>query len=110
MCGYDPLSMNSIIEQHRPALAEACRSFGVERLEVFGSVARGDYDAGRSDVDFIVRFRSPEAPGYADRYLGLAERLEQMLGRPVDLITERSLRNPFLVQAISQDRTTVYAA
>lgn len=101
--------MNDIIEQHRPELSEACRNFGVERLEVFGSAARSDYDPRRSDVDFIVRFRSPGAPGYADRYLGLAERLEQMLGRPVDLITERSLRNPLFVQAITQDRTTVYA-
>lgn len=102
--------MNAIIERCRPELVEACRSFGVERLEVFGSAARADYDPLRSDVDFIVRFRSPGLPGYADRYLGLAERLEQLLGRPVDLITERSLRNPIFVQVITPDRTLVYAA
>ena len=102
--------MNTILEKHRPQLAEACRNFGVERLEVFGSAARGDDDPRKSDVDFIVRFRAPDQAGYADRYLGLAERLEQLLGRPVDLLTERSLRNPFFVRAIRPDRDTVYDA
>ena len=102
--------MNSIIEQRQPELKEACQAFGVERLEVFGSAARADYDPQRSDVDFIVRFRTPDRAGYADRYLGLAERLEQLLGRPVDLVTERSLRNPLFVRAIMHDRITVYDA
>lgn len=102
--------MNVILEQRRPELIEACVDFGVERLEVFGSAARADFNPLRSDLDFIVRFRNPGAPGYADRYLGLAERLEHVLGRPVDLITERSLRNPIFVQTITTERTLVYAA
>ena len=102
--------MNSVIHRHRQELTEACRQFGVERLEVFGSAARMDFDFRKSDVDFIVRFQAPGGSGYADRYLGLAERLEQVLGTPVDLLTERSLRNPFFVSAIAPDRTIVYAA
>ncbi len=100
--------MSALLEKHRKELAETCESFGVERLEVFGSEARGDFEPARSDVDFIVRFREPGRPGYADRYLGLAERLEQVLGRPVELLTERSLRNPFFIRQIGRDRRTVY--
>lgn len=43
-----PLPMDSI--------AEICRRFGVERLEVFGSVLRDDFRPD-SDVDFLVTFR-----------------------------------------------------
>ena len=102
--------MNTVIENHRSQLAEVCRRFGVERLDVFGSASRDDFDPQRSDVDFIVRFREPERPGYADRYLGLAEGLEHVLGRSVDLLTERSLRNPLFVRQIGADRVLVYGA
>jgi len=102
--------MNSILDSHRKELADACRRFDVEILEIFGSVARTDFDFEKSDVDFIVRFRNPGSLGYADRYLGLAEELERILGRPVDLLTERSLRNPLFIEQIISDRTVVYAA
>ena len=102
--------MNAVIQDHRHDLAEACQRFGVERLEVFGSAVRDDFDAGKSDVDFIVRFREPGGPGYADRYLGLAEALEHILGLPVDLLTERSLRNPLFIREITPDRAVIYAA
>jgi predicted nucleotidyltransferase len=39
-----------------------------------------------------------------------AESLEGLLGRPVDLLTERSLTNPILIASIARDRKTLYAA
>jgi hypothetical protein len=101
--------MNPILESRRQEVAAACQRFAVERLEAFGSAARGDFDPKKSDVDFIVRFQAPEAPGVADRYYDLAETLEHILGRRVDLVTERSLRNPVFRQNIAADRVTVYA-
>ena len=102
--------VNSVLEQNQEKLAQACREFGVERLELFGSAARNDFDPRCSDFDFIVRFRDPDTAGYADRYLAFAETLEQILGRRVDLITERSLRNPLLLREIQNDRIALYAA
>lgn len=102
--------MNALLETHRTKLAEVCQQFGVERLEVFGSAARDDFQPNASDFDFIVRFRAPDRPGYADRYLGFAEALERLLGRRVDLLTERSLRNPVFIASIAADRQPVYAA
>ena len=48
--------MNPVLDQHRHSLAAQCQRFGVQRLEVFGSAARGDFDAAKSDFDFIVSF------------------------------------------------------
>jgi predicted nucleotidyltransferase len=91
-------------------LADLCRACGVERLELFGS-ARGDaWEPGGSDVDLLVRFRTPRRPGIADDYLRLAEGLETLLGCNVDLLTEESVRNPFFRQRVEETREPVYAA
>jgi predicted nucleotidyltransferase len=91
-------------------VAEICREHGVERLDIFGSAVRSDFDPSSSDLDFIVRFAPPHDRGYADRYMGFAEALEALFGRPVDLLTERSLRNPIFKQNIAADRRTLYGA
>ena len=62
--------------------------FGVRRLALFGSAARDELTAG-SDVDLLVEF---EGPATYDRYFGLKDHLEALLGRTVDLVTERGLK------------------
>ena len=101
--------MHALLEKRKLEVAQVCRAHGVEQLEVFGSVARGQIRES-SDLDFVVRFSLPHGPGYAERYLSLAEALEKLLDRPVDLLTERALRNHILIQSIAPDRQTVYAA
>lgn len=103
-------TMISLLQTRLDEIADICRQHGVERLEVFGSATRPDFDPSCSDLDFIVKFAPPHDRGYADRYLGLAEQLERFLGRPVDLLTERSLRNPIFKQTIAAERQTIYAA
>jgi uncharacterized protein len=103
-------SLQPVLALHQAELAELCRRFEVERLDVFGSAARGEFVPGRSDIDLLVRFARPGTPGYADRYLSFAESLEAALGCKVDLLTERSLRNPVFIRQVERDRVTVYAA
>jgi uncharacterized protein len=97
-----------LIQQKRGAVAEACRQFGVGRLEVFGSAVRGDFDEQKSDLDFIAKFLRPLHPGVADRFLGLGEALENIFARPVDLLTESMIRNPVLRDEVNRDRTPIY--
>ncbi len=101
--------MISLIEQSKPALAALCRRFRVNRLFVFGSGASGRFDLSTSDLDFVVELadRQP-TKSYADRYLGLAEALERLFGRRVDLLTEQSLRNPYLRSEVRATRELVY--
>jgi uncharacterized protein len=98
----------ALIEQQKASIKEACRQFGVGRLEVFGSAARGDFDAQKSDLDFIANFLPPLHPGVADRFLGLADALEKIFARPVDLLTERMIRNPILREEVDRDRIPIY--
>lgn len=100
--------MHALLKRHRDAIRDACRTFRVDRLAAFGSVVRPDFEPQRSDVDLVVRFHGTDQPGYADRYLGLAETLERVLGRPIDLLTERSLRNPILRREIERESVLLY--
>jgi predicted nucleotidyltransferase len=87
--------MAAVVAQRRTAFAELCRQYRVERLYVFGSAVSDRFDTRRSDLDLLVRICDHAPTGeYAARYLGLAEALEQFFGRPVDLVTEESIRNP----------------
>ena len=100
--------MIALIEQHRAALADLCRQFGVERLELFGSAAKGTFRPDASDVDFLVTFADPRPGTYADRYLGLLLALEKLLQREIDLVTERSIRNPYFRKTVNATRQLIY--
>ena len=98
--------MSPFIDQHRNALAELCRQYGVTRLRLFGSAATEQFDPAASDLDFVVCF-ADRPPGYADRYLDFAEALEQLFGREVDLVTERSVQHPHFRRAVESAQQLV---
>ncbi len=102
-------SMIPLLEQHREQIAALCRKYGVRKLELFGSAARGDFEPARSDIDFFFEFDSDETK-LADRYFGFMEDLEQLLGRSVDLVSSRDVHNPYFLQVANQHRVTLYAA
>ena len=99
--------MIALIETHRSRLESVCREFGVEHLDVFGSAVSGEFREATSDLDFVADFGGARR-GIADRYLGFAEALESIFGRPVDVLTERSIRNPIFRRSVDRARTRVY--
>ncbi len=81
-----------LLQAHKAALA---KQFGVVRLALFGSTAR-DAAGPDSDIDILVEF---DGPATSARYFGVQFYLEDLLGRPVDLVTEKALRpelRPFI--------------
>ena len=102
--------MIALIDQHRPAVAELCRRFGVQSLDVFGSAARAeDFNPASSDVDFLVEFAADATVGLHN-FFGTKAALEQLLGRSVDLIEPGAVRNPYVLASINRNREAVYAA
>jgi hypothetical protein len=75
----------SALAEHKARMAER---FGVARLALFGSAARNDLGAS-SDVDVLVEFAGPAT---FRQYMDLKFYLEELLGRQVDLVTEKALR------------------
>lgn len=98
------------LAEYRPGIEALCRRHGVSRLDVFGSATTEDFDPQRSDADFLVDFFSAEPAGAADRYFGLREGLAAMLGRPVDVIVRRAVRNPYFLASAEGSSVNLYAA
>lgn len=92
------------------AIAELCRRYGVRQLALFGSAASDDFDPSRSDLDFVVDLGDLPPAEYADAYFGLREDLEALVGRPVDLLTAPSVRNPYLRHEVERTALELYAA
>ncbi len=102
--------MHAVLTTNQQAIEDACRRFGVEHLEAFGSVTGADFDPDRSDVDFLVVFAPTSAVEHADRYFGLLESLEQLTGRHVDLVELDAIRNPYFLRGVEATRTVVFTA
>jgi len=90
------------------AVAELCRRFHVRTLDVFGSAVTGRFDPARSDIDFLVEFEEPRGDGYAKRWLGLEQGLAALFNRPVDVLGESSLKNPFLRRSIEATKRRLF--
>ncbi|SRR6266478_8673971 len=102
--------MIDIIEQHRLELVALCRKHHVKTLEIFGSAADGTFDLAKSDLDFLLEFLPSAAARPFHGYFDLKQDLEKLLGRKVDLVMPRAIRNPYLLKAVNQQRTVLYAA
>ena len=96
-----------IVAKHLDEIRELCDRYGVRRLDLFGSATTDRFDPATSDLDFLVDF-ADRSPGYADRYMAVAEGLEAILGRCVDLVTERSVVSPDFRTTVERQRRNVY--
>lgn len=88
-----------LLAKHKAVLAER---FGVTRLALFGSFAR-DTARADSDIDLLVDF---DGVATSQRYFGVQFYLEDLLGRPVDLVTRKALR-PRLQPYVERDAIDV---
>ena len=94
-----------MVQFNRHHLADFCRSYGIKRLRIFGSAARGD-DRPDSDVDLIAEFDPPV--GYFE-LIRAEDGLAAFFGRPVDLLTERAI-SPYLRDAVLDEAEVIFDA
>jgi predicted nucleotidyltransferase len=86
------------IEEKLDAVRALCVKWGIKRLALFGSAARGEFDSATSDFDFFYEFLPGRTPGLA--FLTFEEELAAVLGRRVDLMDYDSISNPYLKRHI----------
>ena len=94
------------LEQVRRVAATACEELGVKRLDVFGSVARGEAQPD-SDLDLLVEFAEPSQHLHR-RYFRLLHHFEDTLGCRIDLLTPGGLKNPYFRRRVLRERVSVY--
>jgi len=95
------------LSQLKHDLPEMCERYGIAYVDAFGSFAREDQDP-KSDIDLIIEFKEPRRASISDRFFGFLHAVEDRYNRNVDLLTERSLRNPYLIREVNEDRRRIY--
>ncbi len=100
--------MDASIESRLPEVAGLCRRLGVRRLDLFGSATRADFDPSRSDIDLLVTLEPMPPARYAAAFFDLKAELETLFQRPVDLLTEAGLQNPYRRARVDSERMPLY--
>jgi hypothetical protein len=99
------------IDWKNPKITEFCRRWEITELSLFGSLARGDFNA-ESDIDVLVTFSASANWGLLD-HVQMEQELEGILGRPVDLVSRRAIErssNSVRRREILQGAQTVYVS
>ena len=84
--------MVAVLENKREAIVALCRTYGVVRMDVFGSAVRDDFRPGESDVDLLVDFGSMDPFGL------------------VDLVMSDAIKNRSIVAKVERTRQTLYGS
>lgn len=99
--------MEALVSDKLDSVKRLFQKYGTESAYLFGSAASGEMTQD-SDVDFIFSFPADMDFGeYADNYFALVNELEKLLGKKVDLIAEKTLKNPYLIQSIEKSKVKI---
>jgi uncharacterized protein len=99
--------MIDLVADKKTEIAALCRRFNIQRLDLFGSAATGDFNPATSDLDFVVDLGEYDDTVHR-RYLDLIAELEDLLGYSVHMVTTVSIRNPYFREAVEEQRELVY--
>lgn len=95
------------IEIHTKDIKNLCKTHKVKSLYAFGSVLTKEFNS-ESDIDLIVDFHPLDVLDYADNYFDLKFSLENILKRPIDLLEEKAIKNPYFRKTINQSKQLIY--
>lgn len=99
--------MNPLIANKIKELEKLCLKYDIKTMYLFGSAASAHFN---DDSDILISFKDISFEKYTDNYFGLYHDLTQLFGRKTDLLTERSLSNPYLIESIEESKVLLYAA
>ncbi len=103
--------MHAIIEERKDELKDICEKLKIKRLYAFGSAVTADRFGENSDIDFLISFDESISPGeYSENYFQLHYRLREIFNREIDIITERSLSNPYFIESLNKSKVLIYEA
>ena len=97
----------NIVEQNIYQVSKLLEQYNVDNMYLFGSVLTDNFSP-TSDIDFLVNFGQVKLEDYFDNYIGLKSDLEQFFNRSVDLVEEKTVRNPVLRRSIDRSKKLIY--
>jgi predicted nucleotidyltransferase len=95
------------LQNHIDDIAKLCLNHKVKFLYAFGSVLTDKFNES-SDIDLVVAFQPQEVLDYGDNYYDLKFSLQEILKRPIDLLEETAIKNPYFRQNLEKERLLIY--
>jgi predicted nucleotidyltransferase len=95
------------LDNYQSKLKPLCRKYRVDALYAFGSVLTDRFGPD-SDIDLIVAFDEMPVEEYADNYFNFKFSLQDILDRPVDLLEQQAIRNPYFLQTVNSTKQLIY--
>lgn len=92
---------------HQKEINRICERHHVEQLFAFGSVLTEAFN-DESDIDLVVHFGKVELAEYFNNFMGFKEEMETLLGRNVDLIENKAVKNPIFRKILDRDMQNIY--
>lgn len=100
--------MNKIISEKLGFIKDLCLRYGVRSLYLFGSASTEKFNE-QSDLDFLISFSNKlSIEDYTENYFIIHYKLQELFKKKIDLITEKSLQNPYLIKSIDRTKIVVY--
>jgi len=99
--------MHKIFKKNINQIKTLCINHNVNSLFAFGSVCTDEFN-NSSDIDLLISFNPMDYADYADNYFLVADKFEEILHRPVDLITDKSLSNPYFIDSVNLTKILIY--
>ncbi|MDR0941637.1 MAG: nucleotidyltransferase domain-containing protein [Bacteroidales bacterium] len=101
--------LKTSINTYLPVVISLFAKHKVKEAYLFGSAITDKFDERKSDVDFLINFIDGIDPLEKGELLwNLRFSLEDNLNRPVDLITETSLKNPYFIEEVNETKMKIY--
>ena len=97
----------NLVEQKLERLSQLCKEHKVKNMYLFGSVLNENFSVS-SDIDFLVNFNKIPLKNYFDNYISLKNGLENLYIRSVDLVEDKTVRNPVLRRSIDRNKKLIY--
>ena len=102
------MHLTTLIKERHNDFVDLCRSHKVNKMYAFGSSITDHFDPRTSDIDFVVKVDFEDPADRGEALLSLWDKLEILFGRKVDLLTEESIRNPYLKSSINRTKKLIY--
>lgn len=96
------------LDNYKNEIVNLCLRNKVKSLFVFGSVLT-DRFTEQSDIDLVVDIDSNDPFDYADSYFNLKFSLQDLFKRPIDLLENKEIKNPYIRQNIDRSKSLIYA-
>ncbi len=96
------------ISKHQIHFEEICKSHNVKYLYAFGSSTNSKFDYQKSDLDFLVEIDEPDPLEKGEKLISLWDTFENIFDRKIDLLTEASIKNPYLKKSIDATKVLIY--